>query len=514
MIAALIALVIGIFTGYHWPMAPYAHGLFASIAIVVPTVCFLLRKQGAYLVYIVQAMSAIPFCFFGALHTSRQLEQRTVHYPADKMLYEMRVIGTPEQKAATWLVPAEVGCGIDTLTGQPIAMPKGQVYLYVQRDSAETIAPELLHEGSMLAVRTRLVNTDAPLIGNDSIYQTYYTYLQHNGISATGYVRREHCLLLQHTPARSIGARARRCQQWIAEQYSRWGIRQPEIGILTSLTIGYRDLLDREVRRLFASAGAMHVLAVSGLHVGIIATFITWFLTLGGRRKPLYQERRKRWIQSAALCLCIWGYAILTGLTPSVTRAGLMLTLAGLTLITKRQASLPYVVLLSAFLILMIRPLDLFSISFQLSYAAVLGIALFTRSIERVWLWWLPRALRGPLAASAAAVAATLPITAASFHLFPVYGILLSPIVILMATISLICAMISLPLSLLSMQAAYTLTYHPLHALLALTEKADSWPYAVVEMQPSTLSIGVYIALLCLWALCANHSSQADKGQK
>ena len=68
------------------------------------------------------------------------------------------------------------------------------------------------------------------------------------------------------------------------------GIDGKELGILSALTLGYREELDKGVQQSFSASGAMHVLAVSGLHTGIVWGILTWILTLGGWRKPLYEE--------------------------------------------------------------------------------------------------------------------------------------------------------------------------------------------------------------------------------
>ena len=71
------------------------------------------------------------------------------------------------------------------------------------------------------------------------------------------------------------------------------GIEGKELGILSALTLGYREELDKDVQHSFSVSGAMHVLAVSGLHTGIVWGMVVWLLTLGGWRKPLWEEKKK-----------------------------------------------------------------------------------------------------------------------------------------------------------------------------------------------------------------------------
>ena len=100
-----------------------------------------------------------------------------------------------------------------------------------------------------------------------------------------------------------------------------------ERGVLEALLLGDRRRLSADTREAFAASGAMHVLAVSGLHVGIIAGILMWALTLGKWQKGLYEQRRRRYLQAAIVSFALIFYAILTGLSPSVCRSVLMFIL-------------------------------------------------------------------------------------------------------------------------------------------------------------------------------------------
>ena len=137
------------------------------------------------------------------------------------------------------------------------------------------------------------------------------------------------------------------------------GIDGKELGILSALTLGYREELDKDVQRAFSASGAMHVLAVSGLHTGIVWGIVVWILTLGGWRLPLYEERWKRWVLSGGIITILWGYAFVTGLSPSVMRSALMLTFWELSGLFEKQTSRWNPILSAAVIILIINPLAL-----------------------------------------------------------------------------------------------------------------------------------------------------------
>ena len=161
-----------------------------------------------------------------------------------------------------------------------------------------------------------------------------------------------------------------------------------EFGMLSALTLGYKDALAPELRESFSTTGAMHVLAVSGLHVGIIFVvfgFLFSFMDrwrLGKRLKPI------------VIIFLLWCYAFITGLSPSVLRSSVMFSCMVLSGVFGRKSNTYNNIFLSAFFLLFFNPNLLFDIGFQLSYSAVLAIVYFQPKIAGLiyvknrWLRW------------------------------------------------------------------------------------------------------------------------------
>jgi len=214
--------------------------------------------------------------------------------------------------------------------------------------------------------------------------------------------------------------------------------RDQEIGaqeteILSALTLGYKRELDRETKRIFSSAGAMHVLAVSGLHVGIL--FFAFSFCFGFLQK----RRIGKFIYVILSISFLWGYAFITGLSPSVLRACTMFSLIIIAGNINRRANIYNTLAASAFLLLLINPNNLFEVGFQLSYMAVFGIVFLQPKIAALWpiknkvglfFWNL-------ITVSIAAQIATFPLSAYYFCQFPTY-FLLSNIVVIPAAMLLI----------------------------------------------------------------------------
>ena len=183
--------------------------------------------------------------------------------------------------------------------------------------------------------------------------------------------------------------------------------------------LGDRSDIDSQMLSKFSSTGAMHILAVSGLHIGILVQLLTKCLSLFSRFISKYQA------VIFALIL-VWIYAVLTGLSASVVRSVVMFTILSLSTLTGRRYIDVNSLFFSAILILLWNPSFLFDVGFQLSYSALFGI--FTIYPELVKLFtlknkWLMLAYEGTMVGIAAQIT-TLPLTLYYFHQFPNYFIL------------------------------------------------------------------------------------------
>ncbi len=191
-----------------------------------------------------------------------------------------------------------------------------------------------------------------------------------------------------------------------------------EFAVGAALLLGYKDEISQELNNAYANTGAMHVLAVSGLHVGIV------YLCLGSLI-GLIKIRRRYWkvLKMLLLLTGVWGFVLLTGSAPSALRAATMFSFVIVGQSLDRQANVYNSFAASAFLMLCVNPYLLFDIGFQLSYLAVIGIVYFQPIIYRLWyienkvgdyFWKLT-------AVSLAAQITTLPISLFYFHQFPLY---------------------------------------------------------------------------------------------
>ena len=192
-----------------------------------------------------------------------------------------------------------------------------------------------------------------------------------------------------------------------------------DLAIAQALILGDKSLLDSETKNAFTNTGAMHILAVSGMHIGLI---LYMFLAVFGFFPRVLSKNQA----TISIVIFLWIYALITGFSASVIRAVLMFTVLALSQISSKQHDSLNTLFFSAFILLLLNPLYILDIGFQLSYLAMIGIFLFYPMIEKllvVKLFILKELWQGT-ALGFAAQLMTTGISLFYFHQFPNYFVL------------------------------------------------------------------------------------------
>ena len=339
-------------------------------------------------------LTALLICCAYYLHFPFNLRYDTeADYLDSLAVYRVHVTEPPVRKSSSWQLN--------------VNLPEHaqQAVIYLSADSSQA-TPAM---GDLLLVRTRITRPQALFIGEFD----YGNYLRLQHKVGVGYVRAGQWQIIGHVPIRGLRAYATTVQRKLAQRYSDAGLHGQPLALISAITLGERDALDSELRQSFAAAGAAHVLAVSGLHTGIIYIVVVSLLTCFGLWRPLYEQRIRRALLSSCIIAVMWAYAFITGLSPSVMRAALMLTIIQVGWICRRQSISFNTLAAAACICLWIDPLSLFSVSFQLSFAAVAGIILFVPHFNSVWIVHskFARFMRDLVTVSAAATIGTLPVS-------------------------------------------------------------------------------------------------------
>lgn len=291
---------------------------------------------------------------------------------------------------------------------------------------------------------------------------------------------------------------------------------EQEYAIVTALVLGVKDYLDNEIRSAYSNTGAMHVLAVSGLHVGILFKILEWLLGWI-KRKQSYGK----WLFLGVVLVVLWFYAFITGLSASVLRAVIMFSMVAIASVIQRNSNIYNTIAFSALLILGYDPYLLFSVSFQLSYLAVLGIIYFFQKIYDLirledifptmplWLFKILNFVWSITCVSIAAQLGTFPVGLYYFHQFPVYFMLSNLVVIPLATFLfsgglVIIFLDFIPIPVLSYVNEWVgiFTEYLVFAQNWLLFSIDHFPFSVINGISislwETLTIYLTILLICL----------------
>lgn len=260
----------------------------------------------------------------------------------------------------------------------------------------------------------------------------YTTYLHSIGCSGTIYLPRGRWKRLGHANHFSLAYKAQETRKEVERKYAEAGLSGEELAILSALTLGDKSQLTQELKASYATTGASHILAVSGLHVGIVYWVIITLLS-----KILPGERMKK-VRVISSLTVLWGYAFIAGLSASVVRASIMLTLVAIGELLERRALTLNTLFASAFCMLLYHPRYLTDVGFQLSYTAVLSILLFQERIYKALIFngYLLDKIWSLTSVSIAAQLGTLPIVLFHFHrfsnLFGLSGLIVIPVATLL----------------------------------------------------------------------------------
>ncbi|MFC4723359.1 ComEC/Rec2 family competence protein [Geojedonia litorea] len=152
-----------------------------------------------------------------------------------------------------------------------------------------------------------------------------------------------------------------------------------ELSVINALLLGQRKDISEELYNNYINAGAVHILAVSGLHIGIILLLLSWVL------RPIEYFKHGKLIKVLLLLILLWSFAIIAGLSASVTRAVAMFSIVAIAMHWKRPTNIYNTLGISVLLILLFKPMFLFDVGFQLSYIAVLAIVSIQPFIYKLW---------------------------------------------------------------------------------------------------------------------------------
>ena len=411
----LLFFATGILTArWYWyakgqlPLAVFI--LLLTLLILVSTV-FTIKVRSFKYSWITGIILDVALFTAGATLTILQLKETQITLrESPQTVWEGKLLTEPVQRAKTVKFILKIFKRADRDSVLPRSV---KVLAYLKTDKL----PVGLHLGSSLIFRGKMSTVEAPKNPEEFNYRSY---LLDRGIRYTVFIDKKSWRFLPAPAGFSLPAVFSHWRNLLLQSLRAQGLSGDEYAIAAAILLGYDQLIDPGLHQDFTAAGAVHILCVSGMHVGII------FLIFGFLLGFMVRFKNGKILRNMLLILIIWSYALLTGYSPSVLRAATMISLFILADVFQRGYDNFNILAASAFLLLLLNPLLLFDVGFQLSYAAVAGILMFYFPLYRT-VYFGNKILQTVWAALVVSLSAELGVFAIAahyFHQFPIYFLL------------------------------------------------------------------------------------------
>ncbi|RGM92989.1 ComEC family competence protein [Phocaeicola plebeius] len=366
-------------------------------------------------------MAGMAFFLWGGISVVHQRETVQYDWDGEPAIYKGIVESVPEVRGKTFR--AEVRVDVQRLSNGNWKRIDRNILLSWMPDSLSK--PLACGDSVCFYAKVSYPFSEKELTRFD-----YGDYLLRKSISGTALAYAGNWRCTGKPRSLSVSQLAKVCQQQVVDVYRSWGFDQDVQAVVSALTIGEKTDLTPELKAMYSAAGVSHVLALSGLHVGILSCILLWLFY------PLtYLKHGRKMLALLVVCL-LWGFAFISGLSSSVVRAVVMYSLYTLaSFCLEERFSGMHSLVLAAFLMLIYNPFFLFDISFQLSFTAVFSILAFYPLFSR-WLCIKNCVLRyvwNTLSLSISAQLGTLPFILYYFGSFPTYFLLANLVVVILA---------------------------------------------------------------------------------
>ncbi|MBX2898170.1 MAG: ComEC family competence protein [Cyclobacteriaceae bacterium] len=487
MVRITLCLVAGILLGIYQPnilnLTSAKILLVLLIGLAFALYLLTLKSKSLNPVFGVVVWLALTATGFVLVHqrTLRNQPDNIIHFN-NISAYEAVVRSAPESKANSWKLYVEVK-RVKTDTWQAAS---GKVVLYVSKKTIDKIP---WRYGDRVLIQGTPHEVAPPANPNEFNYKRFLTF---KNVYHQQFLKARQVHLVTTPPHKSLPYYAHRVRAWASSVISGNIKNERAQAVAMALILGITEEIDNDLLQAYAASGAMHVLAVSGLHVGVIYALILLAL------KPLKHYRWSAWLIAAISIGLLWSFAFVTGLSPSVLRAVTMFSLVALARPLGWRTNIYNTLAASAFVLLWFDPYLIMSVGFQLSYLAVLGIVYLQRPIYNLWVVdsWLGDWVWKITTVSIAAQVATFALGMLYFHQFPVY-FLISNLFVIPLSIGILVGGIGL----LACSALATGVAHGVGAVVEFLINILNTIVATTESLPFSLISNIYLTTTQCWLL-------------
>jgi competence protein ComEC len=415
------------------------------------------------------------------------------HYLKPGSVVILQISQPPEEKAKTLKLQADV---IAVYNNNDYNHVTGKVLAYIGKDSLS----KSLYYGDIIVVSNSFTDISAPLnpgqfdykfnLANKSIYQQ--AYLKSDQWKFICHGKQNHFMKLMFEIRNGF-------HKSITANFK----DESQQAILLALLIGYTSEITDEIRQSFTDTGIMHLLAVSGMHVGLI------FMVLNLIFKSLLKLRYGNILFIIVITLILWVYAGITGFSPSVLRATIMFNFL---LVGRNIRKVNFIynsILVSIFFLLLFDPLLIYNVGFQLSYAAVIGIVFVQPYLNSLLTSksWIIQKLWPLISVTLSAQFFTLPLILYYFSQFPVYFFISNLLIIPISTLVIYLGFVVVFFDVLGINAlTYVfafITRYTIELMIRIIFYIRQLPFGLIDniyiSSFMALMLFIVILFLCLW---------------
>lgn len=316
----------------------------------------------------------------------------------------------PIQKTKSYKAEAEINYVIEN--GKALDK-QGRLILYFSKDSF----PTTLSQGTIITFNKPLQSIKST--GNPGSFD-YGRYCLFKGVTHQAYLTYKDYQVADERNESFLSRFINNIRKNVLATLRHYVPGEKEKGLAEALLIGYKDDLDKTLVQSYSNTGVVHIIAISGLHLGLIYWLLVSLL------KPFQRKKHIQWLSPVLTIAGLWLFSLLAGAQPSVLRSAVMFTCIVIGEGLNRKTSIYNSLAASAFLLLCYNPFWLWDVGFQLSYAAVLSIVVFMQPVYN-WFFIQNKSLDFIWKMTAVTIAAqilTIPLSIFHFHQFPNYFLL------------------------------------------------------------------------------------------
>lgn len=473
VVVLLLPFLAGISCGFLYPGI---NTLFALVVLVALTLLFIGLNlwYTPFKVYKIRWLGGVlifPILFLlGSFITVRNNELNNPDHFSKSSSQQLVAVITSEPKVKDDLVRFTADIRQSVVNGQAIKT-SGSILITIKDELAKN-----LFYGEALLIPTKYAPVDPPFNPGEFNYKKY---LANKNVHYQAFLYPGQYKIITAGQANPVIAYALRTRQNLVDKLKQNMQDTTAIAVASTLILGYKADLSNEVLQAYSKTGTIHILSVSGGHVAIIYLLLGWALSF------LNKYKRGKVFKAILIIALIWVYALLTGFSPAVCRAAVMISLVISGKTYSRYINSLNLLAASAFALLLYDPFLLTDVGFQLSYLAVGGLVVFQPMVykwfsfknsvaDKLWL---------ACSVSIAAQVITFPLSAYYFHQFPVYFLVSNLLIIIPVSIIMYSGLLLLVLPQIP-YVSKALGYVLEHAILLINKAlalVEHSPYASIN---------------------------------